>query len=460
MVRLSEMSRSCAAALVSPAGTRTARLRRRPHRARAWRRCRYRTRRSPRHSWSRPARSRLRRRGAAATARRSRVQGSAGVLPRHRLGRARGRHGREDRSLDARAKNGTAIFSRPRAASPAERSVTPEMAPAPQDRRGHGQHESGTRRRRPVEAVRHERRAVSPHGRAVEGDRRRVLRQRAEVQRDERVRRRRQPRRADGGPELAADLDAAAAQGIVYYSTHHGIAHMWVYQATHKSEASYIPPSQVSRRSTRARSTRATRRTASRTASSKIRNAARFDPGTLLCRNGDAPTCLTAPQVEAVRTIYTAPVHARTGQKIYGSMPPGGELGWEAMAGPTPYPFAPGFYRQLVFDENWDYKTHPVNFDTDVDKADAPEHLVINANNPDVSKFIARGGKLMIIGGLERSHARAGQQRGLLRERGEEGRRHSRSRLRPPLHGAGNGSLPRRELPDGADCQTSTSSAR
>ena len=26
------------------------------------------------------------------------------------------------------------------------------------------------------------------------------------------------------------DLDAAAAQGIVYYSTHHGIAHMWVYR--------------------------------------------------------------------------------------------------------------------------------------------------------------------------------------------------------------------------------------
>jgi feruloyl esterase len=80
-------------------------------------------------------------------------------------------------------------------------------------------------------------------------------------------------------------------------------------------------------------------------------------------------------------------------------MPPGGELGWEAMAGPTPYPFAPGFYRQLVFDQDWDYKTHPVNFDSDVDKADAPEHLVINANNPDLTRFIARGGKLMIIGG-------------------------------------------------------------
>ena len=195
-----------------------------------------------------------------------------------------------------------------------------------------------------------------------------------------------------------ADLDAAAASGIVYYATHHGIAHMWVYQATHKSEASYIPPSKYP----------VIHQGALDACDAKDGlgdgviedpERCRFDPGVLLCKNGDAPDCLTAPQVAAVRTIYTAPVHTRTGKKIYGSMPPGGELGWEAMAGPAPYPFAPGFYRQLVFDQDWDYKTHPVNFDTDVDKADAHANLVINANNPDLRKFIARGGKLMLIGG-------------------------------------------------------------
>ena len=194
------------------------------------------------------------------------------------------------------------------------------------------------------------------------------------------------------------DLDAAASSGIVYYATHHGIAHMWVWQATHKTEASYIPPSKypvIHQGALNACD-----------ANDGVKDGVitdpehcKFDPGILLCKNGDAPDCLTAPQVEAARTIYTAPVHARTKQKIYGLMPPGGELGWEAMAGPTPYPFAPGFYRQMVFDQSWDYKTHPVNFDTDVDKADAPDHLVINANNPDVSAFIGRGGKLMIIGG-------------------------------------------------------------
>ncbi len=195
-----------------------------------------------------------------------------------------------------------------------------------------------------------------------------------------------------------ADLDAAAATGIVYYSTHHGIAHMWVWQAMHRSEASYVPPSKYP----------VIHQGALDACDAKdglkdgvIEDPPRctFDPGVLLCKNGDAPTCLTAPQVEAVRTIYTAPVHARTKQKIYAEMPRGGELGWEQMMGPTPYPFAPGFYRQFVFDEQWDYKTHPVNFDTDVDKADAPDHLVINANNPDVSKFIARGGKLLLMGG-------------------------------------------------------------
>lgn len=196
-----------------------------------------------------------------------------------------------------------------------------------------------------------------------------------------------------------ADLDAAAASGIVYYATHHGIAHMWVYQATHKDEASYIPPAKYRVVHEAA--------LAACDANDGLRDGiiedpphCAFDPGVLLCRTGDAADCLTAPQVEAVRKIYTAPVHARTGQYIYAPMVPGGELGWEAMAGPTPYPYSIQFYRNLVFhDPNWDHRQRPVNFDSDVDRADAPENLVINANNPDVSGFLRRGGKLLLLGG-------------------------------------------------------------
>src|SRR4029078_12412522 len=52
-----------------------------------------------------------------------------------------------------------------------------------------------------------------------------------------------------------------------------------------------------------------------------------IDPAVLLCRTGDAPNCLTAPQVEAVRTIYAPPVHARTKQYLYVSLPPSRVLG-------------------------------------------------------------------------------------------------------------------------------------
>ena len=41
------------------------------------------------------------------------------------------------------------------------------------------------------------------------------------------------------------------------------------------------------------------------------------------------------------------------------------------MVGPVPYPFAVPFYRDQVFkDPNWDYKTRPINFDSDIAASD------------------------------------------------------------------------------------------
>jgi feruloyl esterase len=196
-----------------------------------------------------------------------------------------------------------------------------------------------------------------------------------------------------------ADLDLASAVGFTNYGTHHGIAQMWVYQATHKSPASFIPTSKLPLIHQGALD--------ACDAKDGVRDGViedpphcQFDPGTLLCKNGDAANCLTAAQVEAVRTIYATPVHARTKQYIYGSMTPGSELGWEEMIGPVPYPFSVPFFRDQVFkDPAWDYKTHPVNFDADVDTADAPDNLPINATSPDISRFISRGGKLLLMGG-------------------------------------------------------------
>ena len=37
------------------------------------------------------------------------------------------------------------------------------------------------------------------------------------------------------------DLEVVAATGSTNWGTHHGLAQMWLYWATHKDEASYIP---------------------------------------------------------------------------------------------------------------------------------------------------------------------------------------------------------------------------
>jgi feruloyl esterase len=195
------------------------------------------------------------------------------------------------------------------------------------------------------------------------------------------------------------DLDMAAAVGFTNYGTRHGIAQMWVYQATHKSEASYIPPSKypvIHQAALNACDAN------DGFADGIIEDPLRceYDPAVLLCKGGDRPDCLTRAQVDAVRAIYTTPVHARTKEPLYGSMPPGGELGWEAMAGPNPYPYSVPFYRYLVLkDPKWDYKTHPVNFESHVDLAESAQNVAINATNPDISRFVERGGKLLLVGG-------------------------------------------------------------
>ena len=37
-----------------------------------------------------------------------------------------------------------------------------------------------------------------------------------------------------------------------------------------------------------------------------------FDPKVLMCKGGDAPSCLTAPQVEAAKKIYRPVTNPRT----------------------------------------------------------------------------------------------------------------------------------------------------
>ena len=134
--------------------------------------------------------------------------------------------------------------------------------------------------------------------------------------------------------------------------------------------------------------------------------ACAFDPSVLLCKDGDADSCLTAPQVTALKTIYGAKSTA-TGQSVMAGYAPGGEAepgGWGTwISGPTAqqalmYGFGTQFFKHMVFgDAAWDYRSF--NLDRDSNAAADNVGKLLNADNPDLRAFRARGGKLVMYHG-------------------------------------------------------------
>jgi feruloyl esterase len=124
-----------------------------------------------------------------------------------------------------------------------------------------------------------------------------------------------------------------------------------------------------------------------------------FDPKVLECKGADESSCLTAPQVEAVRKIYSPLIHPRTKQEIYPGFERGSELGWQTAAGgPRPFSIPDDHFKFVVFkNPEWDFQTFDA--EKDVDLADKLDNGVLNATNPDLKKFTAHGGKLILYHG-------------------------------------------------------------
>ena len=124
-----------------------------------------------------------------------------------------------------------------------------------------------------------------------------------------------------------------------------------------------------------------------------------FNPSVLLCKNGDAPDCLTAPQAEAARKVYSPAKNPRTGAEMFPSLVPGSELGWGIQAqGPGPSQNIYDQYRYVVYkDANWDWRTF--DFDKGVAKGDEPENIPMNATDPNLKAFFAHDGKLLLYHG-------------------------------------------------------------
>jgi len=123
----------------------------------------------------------------------------------------------------------------------------------------------------------------------------------------------------------------------------------------------------------------------------------RFDPATLLCRGPEQDNCLTAAQLDTVKMAY-ADARKKNGELFYPGLPPGGETGWR-LPGPAKEPggIDLGMFRIIAHqDANWDWRT----FDLERDWALAMERAgFMEATDPDLSLFKARGGKVLIYHG-------------------------------------------------------------
>jgi hypothetical protein len=124
-----------------------------------------------------------------------------------------------------------------------------------------------------------------------------------------------------------------------------------------------------------------------------------FDPGMLQCKNGDATDCLTAPQVEALRTIYAGPKNPRTGEQIYPGLAVGSEGQMPALTmGQEPFPVATTFFRGPVFnDPAWDFRSF--DYDRDTQRALDYGRAALDVPADGLERFFAGKRKLLLSHG-------------------------------------------------------------
>jgi hypothetical protein len=131
-----------------------------------------------------------------------------------------------------------------------------------------------------------------------------------------------------------------------------------------------------------------------------------FDPATLLCKNSDSSECLTQPQVSVLKALYAGP-HDAKGRSLYPGFLPGaeeGQGGWgPKIMGSAPgkgpmFDFDRGFRSNLVYGKSdWNFNDTPV--DESVAAGDAKMATILNATDPNLTAFKARGGKLILYHG-------------------------------------------------------------
>jgi hypothetical protein len=142
--------------------------------------------------------------------------------------------------------------------------------------------------------------------------------------------------------------------------------------------------------------------------------ACHFDPAVLLCKPKENPdSCLSAAKVHAAREIYEG-AHTSDGEKLVISGPqPGSELAWagvyvsrEAGQPLASKVYAEGTLKYLVFqhDPPQSYTLADLKFDRATLDAIKPMHALYDTTDPDLSSFLAAGGRLLLWHGWQDQH--------------------------------------------------------
>jgi feruloyl esterase len=191
-----------------------------------------------------------------------------------------------------------------------------------------------------------------------------------------------------------------------WWSRHYSGSHIWVAQAM--DDDGWLPPAKVQ---LLANAVNAACDALDGVEDGVLNDPRRchYDPGALLCKNGDRPDCLNGAQVDAVRKVWAGPRSA-DGHQLYPGLMPGGEAGpggWvQWVTGNRPGEGAHAglglpFLKYVVYeDPSWDYRsfkyTPPLQgLETDLEYVDDKVGRIFDAIDPDLRPFRANGGKLL-----------------------------------------------------------------
>jgi feruloyl esterase len=117
-----------------------------------------------------------------------------------------------------------------------------------------------------------------------------------------------------------------------------------------------------------------------------------FDPSKILCKAGETQRCLTAAQVEAAKRIYAGPPHTQE-RAVRGALP-GSEKTWDFGTGTK---YADSLFQYMIYGVSPGWTSATYDFERDYKRLGIA--AIYTDTNPDLRRFKAAGGKLLVFQG-------------------------------------------------------------